>query len=116
MDKAYLCGWIVVVFGALLDRLQALYRRHDRNLWEGDDWSHLPWISWGWIVAWTGGYGDGFPADLPRPGQYDFRYFTLRLPSFEWSQSWNSDSYGWMQRVLFWFQPRGWRMSRMRYG
>lgn len=92
-------GAVPISIGAMtmVDWLARLYRRYDIDQEEGD---LLPprWIAWGTIRCRNPNYSN-----------HDFRYFIVRLPSYEWTQSWHSDQ--WVQRALMWFEPSGWRMT-----
>lgn len=92
-----------ISIGALtvFDWLARFYRSYDIDKMEGD---HFParWIAWGTIRCLNRNYSN-----------HDFRYFILRLPSYEWTLDFTRNEYRWLQRCLWWFEPSGWRMTRV---
>ena len=89
---------IAIAAAAVFDALYMLFRRFDIDYWEGCE---LPnrWIAWGTC---RGGTED-------RPAsQYNFRYFLLRLPSYQWVLDFSWDRWTWGQLTLLRFAGK-WR-------
>lgn len=95
-----------------LDELERWLKRFDVTVWEGDDPSYLPWVSWGWVRY-------GSPCALPEGtgrrtgGGYlgtldDQRFFCLRLPSFDYQPCMWTRALRWKQRALLWRESSGW--------
>jgi hypothetical protein len=83
-----------ILSATVLDLLSMLYRRFDIDYWEGEEVPRR-WIAWGTCRA-------GSP-ERPHP-HIDFRYFVLRLPSYQWGVDWRYDNRScWHQLTLFRF-------------
>lgn len=94
-------AWAVPIsIGAMtaFDWLVRLYRQYDIDQEEGD-WAPPRWIAWGTIRS------------SSRNSNHDFRYFLVRLPSYDWTHNWYNDRDQWVQRALMWFELSGWRMT-----
>lgn len=91
---------LAILLATALDVLQMLYRSFDIDYWQGME---LPnrWIAWGTCRG-------GLP-HRPNP-QYDFRYFVLRLPSYQWVCDYCYDRQAWGQLTLLRFAGK-WRAN-----
>lgn len=78
---------------------EAWIRSHATDLDEGCEHPRA-WCAWGRVrsVIYERDYGT-------------YRYFFLKLPSYEWGPHWHSDLMGWRQRVLWWSTGRGWSLQ-----
>jgi hypothetical protein len=78
----------------ILDFASRWYLSRDVDCPEG---GYLPdrWLCWGTCRSFS--------------GKADFRYFLLRLPSYEWSARDDGRHYGWSQLALFMFNGK-WQM------
>jgi hypothetical protein len=84
---------IAIAAATLLDSLYMLFRRFDIDYEEGCELPHR-WVAWGTCRSLAPGH--------------DFRYFVLRLPSYQWVHQFNYDRMGWGQLTLLRFAGK-WR-------
>jgi hypothetical protein len=86
---------IAIAAATVFDALYMLFRRFDIDYWEGSEMPHR-WIAWGTCRGGRPGY---------HCAQYDFRYFLLRLPSWQWVRDYvnGPDAWCWGQLTLFRF-------------
>lgn len=87
---------LAILLATCLDMLQMLYRRFDVDYERGCEPPER-------LVAW-GTCRSGYSGST----EFDFRYFLLRLPSYQWVYQLHSDSMGWGQLTLLRFAGK-WR-------
>jgi hypothetical protein len=89
---------IAIAAATVFDALYMLFRRFDVDYWEGEEFPQR-WIAWGTC---RGGRPDY------QCSQYNFRYFVLRLPSYQWVDDICYDRQAWGQLTLLRFAGK-WR-------
>lgn len=84
---------IAIAAATVFDALYMLFRRFDIDYTEGTE-APSRWIAWGTCRSLAPGY--------------DFRYFLLRLPSYQWVYDYCRDRQAWGQLTLLRFAGK-WR-------
>ena len=85
--------WILVALAPLLDTFDRLFERYATSL-QAYQASRDVWFDFGYLEPYEN-------------RDYRRRFFHLKLPSYEWTQSFVSRRWAWHQRVLWWSDGRG---------